>query len=101
MEREVLAAPRAALDAGPGDAFSEGGLVGAFDDGDGLARVGRDADACYTPPDKARLEVAPYRLDFGQLRHGLEDMIADERGGLTAIVLTQRLTINLPRLRVS
>jgi len=69
MQREVLAAARDALDARPGDAFAEGGLVRALDDGDGLTGVGWDGDSGDAPADEARLQVAPYRLYLGQLRH--------------------------------
>src|SRR3972149_3052514 len=69
MQREVLAAARDALDARPGDAFAEGGLVRALDDGDGLTGVGWDGDSGDAPADEAHLQVAPYRLDLRQLRH--------------------------------
>ena len=69
-EDEVLAAPLDRLDARADDALAKGRLVGALDHRHRLARIRRDASRpTMRRPDHARLEVAPYGLDFGQLRH--------------------------------
>ncbi len=69
-QRQVLAAALDGLDARADHALAKRRLVDALEHGNGLTGIGGDCEAGDAPANDTRLEVAPYRLDFGELRHG-------------------------------